>query len=355
MTPRITITSLLFLLVAAMTIGCNKPSQTDTNDDGYHVPRVEAQPFHGEIYRSLDGENAITLISSEELEMRDGRTTLLCKYSKQAGALRVIVTALGANQIEYFRITNAGLQDNDGKVLLSPKTYETAMEQARKKKELDEKVRQIEEEYEETKNLLLSTFNKAKNQLLIAQRKDENDVTTRHSDISLEINSAYDQQLNKARKTLERNFDIAEATISKAEKEEKERTEREERAEIKDLAAVKEAGYHSPTYEQLQKAAAARYKIEDINRRYNTVYAAIITKYGAALRQQRDKFEKEYQEEEARLGSEKEEKALQNDQSKNHDLKTIQVTYEKKMEALISKRDSDLFDLQKRWNARLKN
>jgi hypothetical protein len=83
--------------------------------------RVEAQPLNGQSYRTRDGRLAITLISSEELEyrVRDG-TTLLCKYSSQQDALRVIMTAFGTQQVLYFRRVPNGLLSNDGILYLSP-------------------------------------------------------------------------------------------------------------------------------------------------------------------------------------------------------------------------------------------
>jgi hypothetical protein len=87
--------------------------------------RIEAQPFNGQSYRTQDGQSAITLISHEELEYRvsDG-TTLLCKYTSQQDAIRVIVTALGTQQVLYFRRVPNGLESNEGLLYLSPSALE---------------------------------------------------------------------------------------------------------------------------------------------------------------------------------------------------------------------------------------
>lgn len=82
--------------------------------------RVEAAAFNGESYRTRDGRSAITLISRDALEYRlaDG-TTLLCKYSEQGNALRVIMTSLNTQQVLYFRRVPNGLQSNDGELYLN--------------------------------------------------------------------------------------------------------------------------------------------------------------------------------------------------------------------------------------------
>jgi hypothetical protein len=94
----------------------NRAIATDTATGS----RVEAKPFNGQSYRTQDGRSAITLISSEELEYRvsDG-TTLLCKYTSQQDAIRVIMTALGTQQVLYFRRVPNGLISNDGIVYMS--------------------------------------------------------------------------------------------------------------------------------------------------------------------------------------------------------------------------------------------
>jgi hypothetical protein len=93
--------------------------------------RVEAQPFNGQSYRTQDGRSAITLISSDELEYRvpDGRT-LLCKYTNQQNALRVIVTALGTQEVLYFRRVPNGLVSNDGILYLNPSALAEVQRQA---------------------------------------------------------------------------------------------------------------------------------------------------------------------------------------------------------------------------------
>lgn len=119
---------LVLLLAFAMVVAaCKKPSSRSTD---IREP-VEAEAFHGEVYRSLDGRTALTLISRDECELRDSGRTILCKYTRQADALRVVATVLGTNEVVYYRLVEQGIQDNSGSVLFSPARYTAALEQAR--------------------------------------------------------------------------------------------------------------------------------------------------------------------------------------------------------------------------------
>jgi hypothetical protein len=81
--------------------------------------RVEAVARNGELYQTRNSRSAITLISSDELEYRVDNTTLLCRYTDQGNALRVIMTALGTQQVLYFRRVPNGLMSNDGILYLN--------------------------------------------------------------------------------------------------------------------------------------------------------------------------------------------------------------------------------------------
>lgn len=119
----------LFLLL--LFSACDRAPKSTTTTDAATNSRVEAQPFNGQSYRTQDGRSAITLISSDELEyrVRDGRT-LLCKYTSQQDALRVIVTALGTQEVLYFRRVPNGLVSNDGILYLNPSGLAEAQRQA---------------------------------------------------------------------------------------------------------------------------------------------------------------------------------------------------------------------------------
>ncbi|MCX6924472.1 MAG: hypothetical protein NT154_14840 [Verrucomicrobia bacterium] len=84
------------------------------------VEPVKATPFKGQVYESIDGRNVITLMSSEELESREHGVNIICKYTKQDGKLRVIANVLGTTAAVYYRITEEGLQGDDGQILYEP-------------------------------------------------------------------------------------------------------------------------------------------------------------------------------------------------------------------------------------------
>jgi hypothetical protein len=96
---------------------------------------IQAEPFHGQVYKSLNGRTVLTLVSRDECEIAEGGTTLLCKYTKQDDKLRIVTTALGTSQVLYFRFTDQGLDDNKGNVLLSPDKYAAALEVVRQQQE----------------------------------------------------------------------------------------------------------------------------------------------------------------------------------------------------------------------------
>ncbi|HYC92484.1 MAG TPA: hypothetical protein VEO54_24975 [Thermoanaerobaculia bacterium] len=103
--------------------------------------RVEAVAFKGEAYRTRSGTSSVILVSRDELEYTTNGTTFLCKYSEQGNALRVILTALGTQQVLYFRRVQGGLQSNDGEIYLS----ETGLAEVERQEEL-ERQRQIQAE-----------------------------------------------------------------------------------------------------------------------------------------------------------------------------------------------------------------
>jgi hypothetical protein len=123
--------------LAFLTGGCEKPAtSTATNNDfskplpttQASPPPVQAEPFHGQVYKSVDGRHVVTLTSKDECELTQDGGTLLCKYTKQKDALRVIATVMGTTQVLYFRFTDKGLQDNDGNILLSPEQYAASLQ-----------------------------------------------------------------------------------------------------------------------------------------------------------------------------------------------------------------------------------
>ena len=118
------------------TAGCNKsPTSPTANNSGNQPPPVQAEAFHGQVYKSVEGRNVVTLTSKDECELTQNGTTLLCKYTKQTDALRVIATVVGTPQVLYFRFVDQGLQANDGQILLAPQQYADAIAKIRQEEE----------------------------------------------------------------------------------------------------------------------------------------------------------------------------------------------------------------------------
>lgn len=116
-----TATALSLAVIISFVAGCDKAPNTETSRAGDPKPQVKAEPFHGEVYRPLRGDTVLTLVSPDECELRQGQRTLLCKYTKQPDALRVVITALGTTEVIYYKFTDQGLQSENGDVLFSTK------------------------------------------------------------------------------------------------------------------------------------------------------------------------------------------------------------------------------------------
>ena len=141
-------------------IGCDKSNvappttQTTSTPSASPVvaPIVTAQPkaFKGQVYRTIDGRAAITMVSADELELAEGGVNLICKYSKQDEVVRTVVNTLGTTQAVYYRITPEGLQDREGRVFYSPDRLAVAVQEAAlasaRKAEQEQRRAQQEEE-----------------------------------------------------------------------------------------------------------------------------------------------------------------------------------------------------------------
>ena len=120
----------LMCRLAAAVVACSLPAcekrVAPPDVKSSPLPPVEGKPFRDGVYRSLDNTVVLTLISPDELELRDGGTTYLCKYSEQPDALRVILTKSGTPQVLYFRVTPLGLESDAGGKFFSRKGLESA-------------------------------------------------------------------------------------------------------------------------------------------------------------------------------------------------------------------------------------
>lgn len=146
--------------LAFLAAGCEKAPTSIANNSGSQAPPVaqpalpvvqptpqpiQAEPFHGQVYKALNGRTVLTLVSKDECEIAENGTTLLCKYTKQDGKLRVVTTALGTSTVLYFRFTDQGLDDNQGHVLFSPEKFEAALEQIQQKQREETRAREEKE------------------------------------------------------------------------------------------------------------------------------------------------------------------------------------------------------------------
>lgn len=136
--------TVILAALAILTAGCDK-SPTANNNANQPPPPVQAEPFHGQVYKSANGRNVLTLTSKDDCELMQDGTTLPCKYTKQTDALRVIATVMGTPQVIYFRFTDQGLQDNNGNVLFSPEKYAVIIEQQRQQAMIEQQ-KQLEAE-----------------------------------------------------------------------------------------------------------------------------------------------------------------------------------------------------------------
>ena len=104
---------------------CSKAPVT-SSQPGQKNESLQPKPFKGEVYESVDGQHRITLTSPDEAEISEGGQNIVCKYTKQDGKLRLVVTALGTTKAEYFQITTDGLQDDVGTIYFTPTRIEAA-------------------------------------------------------------------------------------------------------------------------------------------------------------------------------------------------------------------------------------
>jgi len=112
----------LFLSLTMLVTSCSKQDAAPNASAPANEP-AKAKPFEGQVFRTADDRQAITLISKDELEMRGGDAgpdNLICKYTRQDDTLRVVQTMLGTTLAVYYKITPQGLQAKDGTVLFNP-------------------------------------------------------------------------------------------------------------------------------------------------------------------------------------------------------------------------------------------
>lgn len=96
-------------------------------------PGKAAEPLQGRLFRAVDGQSSIKIISAEELELTneaDG-PHWVCKYSRDGESLRIVATLLGSPQALYFKIVAEGLQRPDGTLLYDEAHFAPALSAAK--------------------------------------------------------------------------------------------------------------------------------------------------------------------------------------------------------------------------------
>lgn len=94
------------------------------------------KPFQNKLYRTLDDKTVITVISDDELEIRERGENFLCKYSVAENRLRVVMTVLGTQRVLYFETIETGLRAEDGTLFYNLTAYQAAKKELLAEKDL---------------------------------------------------------------------------------------------------------------------------------------------------------------------------------------------------------------------------
>lgn len=116
------------VIVAVTAIGvvsCDKPKDQSSSAVPNPKQAFEAKPFHGEVYRTGDDNKTLTLISTDECEVKQGGKIFLCKYSKQDDALRVVMAISGTTEVVYYKLVPEGLNEENGAILFNDSEYKS--------------------------------------------------------------------------------------------------------------------------------------------------------------------------------------------------------------------------------------
>jgi len=136
----------ILLLVAITFSSCKGPQGVgSTQPQGSQANQASA--FNGEVYRSQDGSVTITMTSPDELELAQSGVNLICKYTRQANAIRVVETVMGTSQAVYYQVIPEGIQGPDGRILYSPSALQKVLAAAElAKRQAEERDREQAEE-----------------------------------------------------------------------------------------------------------------------------------------------------------------------------------------------------------------
>jgi hypothetical protein len=92
-------------------------------------------PFEKQSFRSVDGVEALALLSRSDAEFTERGTSFVCKYTEENGSIRVTAEIMGTKQALYFQRVPQGLRSSYGTILLSPTSYAAALEEQRKEQQ----------------------------------------------------------------------------------------------------------------------------------------------------------------------------------------------------------------------------
>lgn len=135
----------VLLLSAIIFAGCSK--------------QVKGKTVYRTVNENLDKEEVIKIISDTELEVTmpfgfSGSETLGGQYTIEEDKIRIKISALGTEIIEYFDVIDEGLKGESGKVYYNPKAYQREKEallerqNAERSDEAMTKLREVEEDLE---------------------------------------------------------------------------------------------------------------------------------------------------------------------------------------------------------------
>lgn len=113
---------LAMVLVALQFCACSKQASQTTQP-------AKPPEAKNQTYRTLGGRSVISIVSSDELEIREGGQNIVCKYTEKDKKLRVVVNALGTTTAKYFNLTPQGLVGEQGEIYYEPASYDKLMAQ----------------------------------------------------------------------------------------------------------------------------------------------------------------------------------------------------------------------------------
>ena len=131
---------LLTLLVLVL-CSCNKHAPQSS------IPENKTTQFKRQEFVTLDGANAIALVSTNECEVTDGRDILLSEYQRNGDKLRVVVKTMGTSLVQYYAIVPDGIRDErSGRMYFTPEVANKERRRLIKQAEAERRARLAQEQ-----------------------------------------------------------------------------------------------------------------------------------------------------------------------------------------------------------------